>query len=278
MVSKGGDDKMKINRFYIALFLLIAGSKTAFCQTTPPTTNIPLLPAGPAWGALWQQHAAEYKALTYQAYNLAKIRLDDFIAKKGKKPKAIITDIDETVLDNSPYFVRQASKGRTYTDSTWIRWTAEVRCDTVPGAYNFLKYAQSCGVTVIYITNRFQVEQMPTIKNLQKFNLPNADSSHLLLLNGGNSSKESRRLQITKKYDVVLFLGDNLGDFSKLFDGLNTNERNEKVKVSANNFGNHFIVLPNAMYGTWEDRLYPKTAVSEKEKNDALNNLLRLNN
>jgi 5'-nucleotidase (lipoprotein e(P4) family) len=275
MVNDGGKEIMKAHRIYIMLFLLAVGAKTAFGQTASPEKSISLLPAGPAWGALWQQRAAEYKALSYQAYNLAKIRLDEFIAKKGQKPKAIITDIDETVLDNSPYFIRQASKGTTYSDSTWISWTAEIRCDTVPGAYNFLKYAQSRGVTVVYITNRFQVEQAPTVKNLQKFNLPNADTEHLLLLNGENSSKESRRLQIIKNYDVVLFLGDNLGDFSKLFDGVTYNERSEKATVSANNFGNHFIVLPNAMYGTWEDRLYPKDATSEKDKNAALNKLLR---
>jgi 5'-nucleotidase (lipoprotein e(P4) family) len=275
MVSDGGEKIMKARPIYIALLLLVASIKPAFCQTASQQKNIPLLPAGPAWGALWQQRAAEYKALTYQAYNLAKIRLDEFIAKKGQKPKAIITDIDETVLDNSPYFIRQASKGSTYSDSTWISWTAEVRCDTIPGAYNFLKYAQSRGVTVIYLTNRFQVEQAATVKNLQKFNLPNADASHLLLLNSENSSKESRRLQITKNYDVVLYLGDNLGDFSKLFDGLTTNQRNEKATISANDFGNHFIVLPNAMYGTWEDRLYPKNATSEKDKNAVLNKLLR---
>lgn len=266
---------MKLYRIYILFILLTAGAETAFSQTALPEKNIPLLPAGPAWGALWQQRAGEYKALTYQAYNLAKIRLDEFMAKKGKKPKAIITDVDETVLDNSPYFVRQAGKGKTYSDSTWISWTAEVRCDTVPGAYSFLKYAQSRGVTVIYITNRFQVEQIQTIKNLQKFKLPNADTSHLFLLNSQNSSKESRRLLVLKNYDVILFLGDNLGDFSKLFDGLNYNERSEKATVSANEFGNRFIVLPNAMYGTWEDKLYPKNATSESDKNGALNKLLR---
>jgi 5'-nucleotidase (lipoprotein e(P4) family) len=275
VASDGGKQIMKANPFYITLLLMTAGVKIAFGQTAQQETNIPLVPVGPAWGALWQQRAAEYKALTYQAYNLAKIRLDEFITKEGQKPKAIITDIDETVLDNSPYFIRQASKGSGYSDSTWISWTAEVKCDTIPGASQFLKYAQSRGVTVIYITNRFQVEQIPTIKNLQKFNLPNADSSHLFLLNSENSSKESRRLQITKNYDIVLYLGDNLGDFSKLFDNLTYNQRSDKVDVSAKEFGNHFIVLPNAMYGTWEDRLYPKNAISDKDKNAALNKILR---
>src|SRR5579875_890289 len=53
---------------------------------------------------LWQQTAAEYRALCYQAYNIATLRLQQLSRKtKRKKNLAIITDIDETVLDNS-YF------------------------------------------------------------------------------------------------------------------------------------------------------------------------------
>jgi 5'-nucleotidase (lipoprotein e(P4) family) len=262
------------NSFYIAIFLMLTIETSGFCQAKHEKTNIPLLPAGPAWGALWQQHAAEYKALTYQAYNLARIRIDQFVANNGSKPKAIITDIDETVLDNSPYFIRQVSKRSTYTDSSWINWTAEVRCDTVPGAYQFFKYVQSKGITVFYVTNRFQVERVATLKNLQKYKLPNADSTHLFLLKNSNSSKESRRKQVLKDYDVLLYLGDNLGDFSKLFDDLSDTDRNRETIINANQFGNHFIVFPNAMYGAWEDKLYPKTVSSEKDKNALLNRVL----
>ena len=48
-------------------------------------------------------NAAEYRALCYQAYNVAKMNLDQFLdGEKYEKPLAIIAD-DETVLDNSPY-------------------------------------------------------------------------------------------------------------------------------------------------------------------------------
>lgn len=196
------------------------------------------------------------------------------MASKSAKPKAIITDIDETVLDNSPYFVREAAKGKAYADSTWVKWTSEIRCDTIPGAYSFFKYAASKGVVIFYITNRFQIEQAATLKNLQKFNLPNADAAHLFLLNTESSSKESRRQQITKNYDVVLLLGDNLGDFSSIFDGLSYQQRTWQADKVQQEFGKRFIVFPNAMYGAWEDRLYSNGETTEKAKNSVLNRLL----
>jgi predicted secreted acid phosphatase len=33
------------------------------------------------------------------------------------------------------------------------------------------------------------------------------------------SSKETRRKGVADAYDIVLFIGDNLADFSPLFDG-----------------------------------------------------------
>src|ERR1700722_12518665 len=107
------------------------------------TKEFELQPTGQAWGALYQQRAAEYKALAFQAYNIAQFRLDQELKLKSKKPLAIIIDIDETVLDNSPYFVALAKQGQVYSDSSWVKWTALVKCDTVPGAAWFLKYAAS---------------------------------------------------------------------------------------------------------------------------------------
>lgn len=261
-------------RLSFPILLLVGISNVACSQKVDAQKAIPLLPTGPAWGALWQQRAAEYRALTYQAYNLAKLRLDMALTSKTTIPKAIITDIDETVLDNSPYFVREAAKGKSYADSTWVKWTSEVRCDTIPGAYSFFKYAASKGVVVFYITNRFQVEQAATLKNLQKFNLPNADAEHLFLLNTESSSKESRRQQITKNYDVELLLGDNLGDFSSVFDGLFYQQRTQQADKVQHEFGRRFIVFPNAMYGAWEDWLYSNGETTEKAKNSVLNRLL----
>ncbi len=254
----------------VLIYIVLASSCVHTKNIIQQPSSDQLLPFGPAWAALWQQRSAEYKALCFQAYNLAKMRLDQELLKTENKPLAIVTDIDETILDNSPYFVRQAENGKTYTDSSWIKWTAEIRCDTIPGAASFFKYAASKGVTIFYITNRFQQEELPTLKNLQRWNFPNADTTHLFLLNSENSSKELRRLQVEKEY------GDNLGDFSAFFDHLSPEERGKITEEKASLFGNKFIVLPNAMYGTWEDILYKEAnANSLKDKNKILSGYLK---
>ena len=53
---------------------------------------------------LWMQTSAEYRALCYQAFNLARMNLDAFLdSHKSARPVAVIVDADETVIDNSAY-------------------------------------------------------------------------------------------------------------------------------------------------------------------------------
>ncbi len=52
----------------------------------------------------WEQHSGEYRALSFQAYNFARFSLDERLKTAGQtKKKCVIVDIDETVLDNSPF-------------------------------------------------------------------------------------------------------------------------------------------------------------------------------
>jgi 5'-nucleotidase (lipoprotein e(P4) family) len=251
-------------------------NRAAVRQSPAPVPS--LLPLGSAWAAVYQQRAAEYEALCFQAYNTAREKLDGMLAAPPAKdrapsakdrapsaglpassvlPPAIITDIDETLLDNSPYAVHQALRGETYSDSTWIAWTARVACDTVPGALTFLKYAASRGVAIFYVTNRLTVERTPTLQNLQKWGFPDADTQHLTLLDpGSNSSKETRREAVRDHYAVLMLLGDNLSDFSPVFDHQSWAARKERVESGAALFGGTFIVLPNPVYGDWEGALY----------------------
>ena len=262
----------------IIILLVFLMSFFSACDNDKMAANpqLGLQPAGEAWGALYQQRAAEYKALCFQAYNIARLRLDQQLQVRSKTPLAIITDIDETVLDNSPFFSKLAREGKVYSDSSWIKWTAEIKCDTIPGALRFFKYASAKGITIFYITNRFQQELLPTIKNLHRWALPNADSTHVILMNSTDNSKELRRLGVQQKAEIVLLLGDNLGDFNKYFDHLNEDERSVHVSNKADLFGKKFIVLPNAMYGSWEDVLYKgKKGNSIKEKNEILLNDLK---
>ncbi|MFY0252324.1 5'-nucleotidase, lipoprotein e(P4) family [Chitinophaga sp. 30R24] len=229
------------------------------CKTTKvvtdTTTPTKLIPGGPAWAALWQQQSGEYKALCLQAYQLAALKLDQYLQTKGAKPLAVVTDIDETVLDNSPYSVHQALAGKGYDDKSWMEWTAKVAADTVPGAPSFFKYAASKGVEVFYITNRSESERAVTLKNLQRYQFPYTDDQHLLLRTT-TSGKEPRRQQVAQQFDIVMLFGDNLSDFSAIFDKQPYEARNAAALQAAPNYGARFILLPNPMYGDWEGALY----------------------
>jgi 5'-nucleotidase (lipoprotein e(P4) family) len=246
---------MKIKFSFCAVMLCI--TVKCFAQSNPGHTA-PVVNDGKLWASLWQQRAAEYKALCFQAYNLAALRIDQAIShrKKGDKPLAVITDIDETLLDNSPEDARAAFHNQEFDSKAWKRWTTRGIADTVPGAPAFFKYAAKRGVAVFYISNRDEDESAGTLKNLRRYHLPYADNAHLLL-KGATSSKEDRRQLVLKKYKVVLLCGDNLADFDALYD----NHPDELHRAAATQklmkqFGSRYIVLPNASYGDWESSLF----------------------
>ena len=235
--------------------VLTALTAFALVSASHAQTANTFIPDGKLWSSLWQQKAAEYKALCFQAYNFAHLRVDQNIQKSPVKPWVIVTDIDETLLDNSPNSVHQALLGKDYEQIAWNEWTAMAKADTVPGAPSFLKYAATKGIVIYYITNRSESERAATLKNLQKYGFPNADNEHLILRQN-TSSKETRRQEVAKAHEIMLLLGDNLSDFSNLFDHKTVDERNQITREQAALFGKLFIVLPNANYGDWETSLY----------------------
>ncbi|WP_428331148.1 5'-nucleotidase, lipoprotein e(P4) family [Mucilaginibacter sp.] len=240
---------------YILLLIINVCLLSAQAQTDPKTPAS-IANNGKVWTSIFQQRAAEYKALCFQAYNIARLRLDMAIKKHHTKPYAVITDIDETLLDNSPYDAQRAINNQEFSPNSWKEWTAKAICDTVPGAASFFKYAASKGVTIFYITNRDEDERPGTIKNLQLYNLPNADDAHLLL-RSKTSSKETRRLDVLKSHQILLLCGDNLPDFDLLYDN-HPDEANraaitEKLKKE---FGNRYIILPNVSYDDWENAIF----------------------
>ena len=243
-----------MKKCFILLATLIAGCTTAnLPQTAAPAQNITA--NGKLLASLFQQRAAEYQALCFQAYNLARLRLDQALLLEHSKPFAIVTDIDETVLDNSPYDVKQSLVGKDYEQKSWEEWTALAKADTVPGARAFLKYASSKGVKIFYLTNRAETERKGTLVNLVEKGFPDAVTEQLILKET-ISSKEPRRQIIAGKYEIVMLIGDNLGDFSVLFDKKNAEERSKNTIASASEFGKRFIILPNPVYGDWENTLY----------------------
>ena len=269
-------------------FFIILTVSFIACKTTQQNSSITkaentktvlLLPQnvslnGKLFSSLFQQRSAEYRALCLQGYNIARMRIDSYVSQ-STKPKAIITDIDETILDNSPYAVHQAYLGSEYTSPTWYEWTDKSAADTMPGAAAFLQYVASKNIQVFYITNREDKERAATLKNLQLFGLPNTDEMHLYT-KMNTSSKEARRQQVMDRYEVVLLMGDNLADLSMMFDKKNETERRNNTDLLAAEFGKKFIVFPNANYGDWENSLYKfDYKLTQAQKDSVLKSVLR---
>jgi 5'-nucleotidase (lipoprotein e(P4) family) len=217
---------------------------------------------------LWQQHSAEYRALCYQAFNLATERIKDAKVKR-KHRYAIITDIDETVLDNSPYEAQRIMNGEEFNQQSWKAWTDKAIADPLPGAIEFFRFVASRKIEVFYISNRQTNEVAKTVENLRRLNFPFADSAHCIFMDK-TSSKEDRRLFVSKNYNVIMLLGDNLNDFTSAFEKKPNDERNQEADRVRKEWGNKFIVLPNATYGEWENALYNYERKLTREQKEIL--------
>ncbi|MBK7099495.1 MAG: 5'-nucleotidase, lipoprotein e(P4) family [Sphingobacteriales bacterium] len=241
------------------LFFFLSVAALSACYVPKTAVNKQIEPAllvnGKLWSSFFIQSSAEYDALCYQAYNFAKFSLDEVLKAPSGKPLAVVTDIDETVLDNSPYAVHRALEGKDFDARSWYEWTSKAEALPLPGSLDFFNYAASKGVTVFYLTNRDEAERKATLENLKKYKYPFSDDSHLILKQSV-SSKESRRQTIAENFNIVLLIGDNLSDFSTLWDKKTKNERSKNVELTQSEFGKKYIVLPNPNYGGWEDAIY----------------------
>ncbi|MCF8294448.1 MAG: 5'-nucleotidase, lipoprotein e(P4) family [Bacteroidales bacterium] len=220
----------------------------AFVQEEPSGNDLYL-------AVMWQKYSAEYRALCYQSYQQAGqlIQLNSIQDKTLLTP-AVIVDVDETILDNSPYELNLIRTNIRYTAESWKAWVDSAAAGAVPGALEFCLKAQELGIHILYVSNRKINETEATLKNLIALGFPYATADHLYFKEE-SSSKESRRAVIRNSYQVLLLIGDNLGDFSDVFQDRSQHFGFHQVDSLRQQFGTHFIILPNPMYGNWEDGL-----------------------
>ena len=201
---------------------------------------------------LWYQHSAEMRACYYQAFNWAKVMLrQNLNSDLDNLIPAVVLDIDETLLDNSPYNGFMVLENKPYTSEDWKRWTVKAQAQALPGAIDFLDYANSLGVEIFYVSNRMLDELSQTIANMDSLGFPEIRADHFFLKTD-SSNKRERRNAIVENYSIILFVGDNLGDFSNDFDERTTNYAFDAVEEHKEMFGSRYIILPNPMYGSWE--------------------------
>lgn len=217
---------------------------------------------------VWTQNAAEYRALCYQAFNAAKMNLDAFFFFKNKpeKPLAIITDVDETVLDNSPYDGKTILNNTSYNRKSWVEWGNLEKAQAIPGSLDFLQYASEKNIEIFYVSNRYSEQLESTVNNLKRLGFPDAKKSNVLL-RSDSRSKSERRKSVSDKYEIIMLIGDNLADFNDEFEVKLSDERTNYTDELSNDFGTKLIVLPNPNYGDWESNgLFEGNNYNNKQK------------
>ena len=209
-------------------------------------------------GLLWMRTSAEYRALAYQGYNVAmnavKMAVTD--PSHQRKPLAIVLDADETVVDNTKLMGESIANGNGRFDAPWWRQAVhQGKSQAMPGAVEFLNEVHKQGVEIFYVSNRYAPVNLDvTIQNFKELGFPSVDKDHVLLFEK-DSDKQPRFDMIAKKYYVVVYMGDNAGDFPIGTKGKTLAERNAIIDNHKEDFGTTFVVFPNPAYGSWVSAL-----------------------
>ena len=277
---------------------------------------------------LWVQRSAEFRGLSYQAYNLAAMEVDKAVEQRKEKekalqktkakdnpqtqqeplrPLAVVLDLDDTIVCHAPlevYYMEHPEAKANY--NAWEQWISQHN-QLLPGAGDFLKYTDRHGVQIFYVTGRGPQDKKVTEAFIRKAGLPFPDESHLLL-NDRSGGKMNHFAKLARRYDIICYLGDNVADFpiganrdeneikyqktaeeiskndpvsnrGKLNDAKQSDikskhpmpldiqamlkhdknvKRNRIIDTHKKSFGTRFILLPNPMYGDWENNLAKK--------------------
>jgi 5'-nucleotidase (lipoprotein e(P4) family) len=255
--------------------LLAAWLPLAASAAPPPVEQRELLS-----GVLWLQQAPEARLATLSIYRNATAMLKAAIAapdsaaveQRGQAggmalPPAVIVDVDETMLDNSPFEARMVRDGAAFDEAAWARWIGQRGAAPVPGAVDFAKAVDKAGARIFYVTNRecFAGEnpcraKADTMANMAKLGFPRADDPDAFLLKGERpewrSDKTSRRQLVAATHRIVMLVGDDMRDFLSPAQAhaLHARDR-ELTRLAEAEIGRRWFVIPNPMYGSWMERL-----------------------
>ena len=229
------------------------------------------------YSVAWKQTAAEYEALYYQGFNIARMRVELALArhKEGDKPIAIVSDFDDTLVLPLDYWAKLVSKDLDFfNDQLWDKWIPENKMVPSPGALEFLNFCKENNVEIFYVTSRDQGQKTYeyALGNLQSLGFPLKDKSRLTVLQD-TSNKEIRQNEIMNDYEVAVFLGDNLNDFRrKYYLKGDVEGRKTKMREDRALYGSQYILFPNPTDGHWMASVFGE---SEPEASEETRKLLK---
>ena len=213
--------------------------------------------------SLFMQTSGEYRACCIQAFQWAERIVAERLVADGldspganAKPMAVVFDLDETVLDNGRFQTEQIRSGNAFDSGLWSQWeqTGGDELEAIPGAVEFIRKLESHGIQRFYITNRNVACHAQTLAALSRLGIGIPGDQLLCASEETGTNKTKRRETAESRFDVLLYIGDNLRDFDEVFrcsDQVGIVERKNLVDDHKRKFGRKWIILPNPAYGEW---------------------------
>jgi len=197
--------------------------------------------------------SAEHRALFLQVFRTATANVEAAAATREDGTWTVVTDADQTILDNSLYQIERERQGLGFTRESWHAWTKRREAVPLPGARGFLARVRSLGGRIAVVTNRRESECPDTEAVFRAHDL--AFDVMLCRPDDGPSDKNPRFEAVAAgttpaglpPLEIVAILGDNIRDFPGRSQALH-----EKGDEAFADFGRRSFVLPNPMYGSWE--------------------------
>lgn len=267
-------------RFWAPVFAGTFALLLSACAQTPPVATSAPAPADPPAGMQYLYGSGEGAAISVQAWHALTAFVSDKMKTRpaesvvladgasltaprfvpcGAKPYAAVFDVDETVMLNIGFEYHDARTGKGWSAADWDAWekTGEGAVAAVPGAAEGVAKLRAMGVTVIFNTNRAAANADATARAIKAAGLGEAVHGETLYLagdDGQGSRKDGRRATIAAKYCVLALGGDQLGDFSDLFNVAGQAVAARRALTTGTSvstlWGRGWFVLPNPVYGT----------------------------
>ncbi len=142
--------------------------------------------------------------------------IDTALTNSKGKSLAIVSDLDETLLDNRPFF--ETIKGQSEEQISWDdfeKWQKTCQAKPLKATQDLLSYARSKGIAVFFVTGRMERLRRVTIENLLKYGI--AYDGLYMRANGdeqnASTMKSAYRKQIEDMgFKIIVTIGDQYSD------------------------------------------------------------------
>jgi len=271
---------MRLNTVHLLPSLMISAIVCGCATTSKVQENLDAV--------LWVQSSAEFVAATTSTYAAASTALKKIVADDPIRvdQMVVVMDVDETILDNSAYQAQSVLDNKDYQDESFDRFAARRETPAIPGSIDFIKSSRDMGVDVIFVTNRrcrereYSLGECPnkedTLVNLRSLGIE-VSSDALFFLGDQrpdrcrylppasdreqgrwiDSDKSYRRQCIELDHEIVMLIGDQLGDFVGGLENATPETRRLLVGEHKEKWGHTWFIVPGPTYGAWLRLLDP---------------------